>query len=172
MGKSNFLQRYHKGIFTRISPTIGVEFLTKKIVLDSGVILKAQIWDTSGSERYRSITTGHYRSAVGALLMFDLTDRETFESLGYWLQCLRDHSDDNLVVALVGKIKKMNAIANKYDLVKERPEERKVTQEEIKEYAEKENLMYIGESSALSDTNIKEVVEALMESKDRVGSKI
>ena len=172
VGKSNFLQRYHKGIFTRISPTIGVEFLTKKIVLDSGVILKAQIWDTSGSERYRSITTGHYRSAVGALLMFDLTDRETFESLGYWLQCLRDHSDDNLVVALVGKIKKMNAIANKYDLVKERPEERKVTQEEIKEYAEKENLMYIGESSALSDTNIKEVVEALMESKGRFGSKI
>ena len=104
VGKSNFLQRYHKGIFTRISPTIGVEFLTKKIVLNSGVILKAQIWDTSGSERYRSITTGHYRSAVGALLMFDLTDRETFEALGYWLQCLRDHSDDNLVVALVGKI--------------------------------------------------------------------
>ena len=56
-------------------------------------------------------------------------------------------------------------IANKYDLVKERPEERRVSQEEIQEYAEKENLLYIGESSALSDTNIKEVVEALMESK-------
>ena len=72
-------RRYHKGIFTRISPTIGVEFLTKKIVLQSGVVVKAQIWDTSGSERYRSITTGHYRSAVGALLVFDLTDRESFD---------------------------------------------------------------------------------------------
>lgn len=71
--------RYHKGIFTRISPTIGVEFLTKKIELKSGVLIKAEIWDTSGSERYRSITTGHYRSAVGALLVFDLTDRDSFD---------------------------------------------------------------------------------------------
>lgn len=71
--------RYHKGLFTRISPTIGVEFLTKKIVLKSGTVVKAQIWDTSGSERYRSITTGHYRSAVGALLVFDITDRESFD---------------------------------------------------------------------------------------------
>ena len=94
--------RYHKGIFTRISPTIGVEFLTKKIILENGIVVKAQIWDTSGSERDRSITTGHYRSAVGALLVFDLSDRETFDQLPYWLNCLREHADENLVVALVG----------------------------------------------------------------------
>ena len=114
VGKSNILQRYinfpfllylyryHKGIFTRISPTIGVEFLTKKIILENGTVLKAQIWDTSGSERYRSITTGHYRSAVGALLVFDLSDRDSFDQLSYWLNCLREHADENLVVALVG----------------------------------------------------------------------
>ena len=94
--------RYHKGIFTRISPTIGVEFLTKKIVLKNGAVVKAQIWDTSGSERYRSITTGHYRSAVGALLVFDLTDRDSFDSLSYWLNCLREHADEHLVIALMG----------------------------------------------------------------------
>ena len=76
--------------------------MTKKIVLESGTVLKAQIWDTSGSERYRSITVGHYRSAVGALLVFDLTDRESFDNLPYWLNCLREHSDENLVVALIG----------------------------------------------------------------------
>ena len=112
VGKSNILQRYytminlyryHKGIFTRISPTIGVEFLTKKIVLKNGTVVKAQIWDTSGSERYRSITTGHYRSAVGALLVFDLSDRESFDQLSYWLNCLREHADENLVVALMCK---------------------------------------------------------------------
>ena len=80
-----------------------MEFLTKKITLDSGAVLKAQIWDTSGSERYRSITTGHYRSAVGALLVFDLTDRDSFDQLSYWLNCLREHADEHLVVALVGK---------------------------------------------------------------------
>ncbi len=78
--------------------------MTKKIVLQSGVVVKAQIWDTSGSERYRSITTGHYRSAVGALLVFDLTDRESFDQLSYWLNCLVEHADENLVVALVGKL--------------------------------------------------------------------
>ena len=64
--------------------------------------------DTSGSERYRSITTGHYRSAVGALLVFDITDMDSFEQLKYWLSCLREHADENLVVALM---------ANKLDLV-------------------------------------------------------
>ena len=78
--------------------------MTKKIILENGVVVKAQIWDTSGSERYRSITTGHYRSAVGALLVFDLTDRESFDQLPYWLNCLREHADENLVVALVCKI--------------------------------------------------------------------
>ena len=73
-----FSVRYHKGVFTRMANTIGVEFLTKKIVLPDLPIIKAQIWDTSGSERYRSITTGHYRQAVGALLVCDITERETF----------------------------------------------------------------------------------------------
>ena len=53
--------RYHKGVFTRMANTIGVEFLTKKVLLPDLPAIKAQIWDTSGSERYRSITTGHYR---------------------------------------------------------------------------------------------------------------
>jgi Ras-related protein Rab-11A len=61
VGKSNILQRYYKGVFARQVPTIGVEFLTKKIYLPGLPPIKAQIWDTSGSERYRSITTGHYR---------------------------------------------------------------------------------------------------------------
>ena len=65
-------------MFTRVSPTIGSEFLTKKIAIQDGTIIKAQIWDTSGSERYRSITTGHYRSAVGALLVMDITEVESF----------------------------------------------------------------------------------------------
>ena len=95
-GKSNILQRFHKGVFTRISPTIGSEFLTKKIVLSNHPdqpVVKAQIWDTSGSERYRSITTGHYRAAVGALLVMDITEEQSFSNLDYWLQQLRDNAD-------------------------------------------------------------------------------
>ena len=72
--KSNILQRYHRGVFTRIASTIGMEFLTKRIVLLDHSLIKAQIWDTAGSERYRCITTGRYRQAVGFLLVFDIAE--------------------------------------------------------------------------------------------------
>ena len=55
------MTRYHKGVFTRMASTIGVEFLTKRIMLPEHPPIKVQIWDTAGSERYRCITTGHYR---------------------------------------------------------------------------------------------------------------
>ena len=113
-GKSNILQRYHKNVFTRVSPTIGSEFLTKKIVLNDlpdQPIIKAQIWDTSGSERYRSITTGHYRAAVGALLVMDITERESFDNLDYWLSQLRDNSHPSCQICLM---------ANKCDLENKR----------------------------------------------------
>ena len=87
-GKSNILQRYLNNLFSRVAPTIGSEFLTKKIVLSDlpdKPQIKALIWDTSGSERYRSITTGHYRQAVGALLVMDITERESFDNLDFWL---------------------------------------------------------------------------------------
>mmetsp|Transcript_46558 Transcript_46558/g.61683 ORF Transcript_46558/g.61683 Transcript_46558/m.61683 type:complete len:145 (-) Transcript_46558:221-655(-) len=141
-GKSNILQRYHKGVFTRMASTIGVEFLTKRIVLPEHPVIKAQIWDTAGSERYRCITTGHYRQAVGALLVFDITERESFNNLDYWLTQLRDNSNDQVQICLM---------ANKCDLANER----QVSSEEIEEFVAREKLIYVGECSALSDTNIK-----------------
>ena len=100
VGKSNILQRYYRGIFTGQVPTIGVEFQTKTLQIveeDTGnvVNISAQIWDTSGSERYRSIVVGHYREAVGALLVFDLTDRESFECLDHWLAELRENCKES-----------------------------------------------------------------------------
>ena len=77
--------------------------------------ISAQIWDTSGSERYRSVVVGHYRAAVGALLVYDLTDRDSFEQLDHWLKELRDNCNEHCQVVLV---------ANKVDLVNEDPNER------------------------------------------------
>ncbi len=104
--------------------------------------IKAQIWDTSGSERYRSITTGHYRQAVGAVLVFDITDRISFDQVDFWLQQLRDNSNDNVVICLM---------ANKADLA----DQRQVSSEDIELLVAREQLIYVGECSALSDTNIK-----------------
>ena len=132
-----------------MASTIGVEFLTKRIVMPEHPVIKAQIWDTAGSERYRCITTGHYRQAVGALLVFDITERESFNNLDYWLQQLRDNSNEQVQICLM---------ANKCDL----GETRQVSSEEIEEYCMRESLIYTGECSALSDTNIKSSFESLI----------
>lgn len=64
--------------------------------------MKAQIWDTAGQERYRAITSAYYRGAVGALLVYDITKRQTFDNVTRWLRELRDHADSNIVIMMAG----------------------------------------------------------------------
>ena len=88
VGKTSFLTRYTKNIMLKNpETTIGVEYTSKSILLKNhDVIVKTQIWDTSGSEKYKSITTAHYRKAVGALLFYDLTDESTFKNCVEWMK--------------------------------------------------------------------------------------
>merc|ERR1711920_883243 len=120
--------------------TIGVEFATRSLNVD-GKTIKAQIWDTAGQERYRAITSAYYRGAVGALLVYDISKRVTFEDLERWLLELRDHADPNIVIMLVG---------NKGDL----RHLRAVGQDEALAFAEKHGLACI-ETSALESTNVE-----------------
>ncbi|KAH9316640.1 hypothetical protein KI387_025267 [Taxus chinensis] len=141
VGKSNLLSRFTRNEFSLDSKsTIGVEFATRSIQVDDKLI-KAQIWDTAGQERYRAITSAYYRGAVGALLVYDVTRHVTFENVERWLKELREHSDSNIVVMLVG---------NKSDL----RHLRAVTPEEGQELAEREGL-YFMETSALESTNVE-----------------
>ncbi|KAL7087101.1 hypothetical protein ACP275_13G044900 [Erythranthe tilingii] len=141
VGKSNLLSRFTKNEFNLESKsTIGVEFATRSIHID-GKIIKAQIWDTAGQERYRAITSAYYRGAVGALLVYDVTRRSTFENVIRWLKELRDHTDPNIVVMLIG---------NKSDL----RHLLAVSIEDGKELAERESL-YFMETSALEATNVE-----------------
>ncbi|KAF1388330.1 hypothetical protein PFLUV_G00089080 [Perca fluviatilis] len=141
VGKSNLLSRFTKNEFNHDSrTTIGVEFSTRTVQL-SGFTIKAQIWDTAGLERYRAITSAYYRGAVGALLVYDITKHLTYESVERWLKELYDHADPHIVVMLVG---------NKTDL----ESERSVPNEEAKDYAEKNGLLYL-ETSALESTNVE-----------------
>lgn len=85
VGKSNLLARFARNEFYPNSKsTIGVEFQTQKMDID-GKEIKAQIWDTAGQERFRAVTSAYYRGAVGALLVYDISRRLTFESVGRWL---------------------------------------------------------------------------------------
>jgi len=154
VGKTSFLTRYTKSVVNKNpQPTIGVEYSTKSIILKNGAVVKAQIWDTSGSERYKSITTAHYRKSVGALLFFDLTDRTSFDNTVSWLKEIKDHTEEGIVVMLIG---------NKYDLVTENPDCRTVPREEAERFALMYNLKYM-ETSAKTGYNVKESFEYLVE---------
>jgi Ras-related protein Rab-11A len=91
VGKSNLLSRYARNEFNLHSKaTIGVEFQTQSMEID-GKEVKAQIWDTAGQERFRAVTSAYYRGAVGALIVYDISRRTTFDSVGRWLDELKSN---------------------------------------------------------------------------------
>lgn len=166
VGKSNLLLRFTKNDFQAESKsTIGVEFATRTLKIEDKTV-KAQIWDTAGQERYRAITSAYlwisfgtltyppsflhsyYRGAVGALLVYDITKKQTFDNAERWLNELREHADQEIVILLVG---------NKSDL----RHIRAVTTEEAREFAEKHSLFFI-ETSALDATNVDQAFEIIL----------
>ena len=89
MGKTGLISRFTKDEFlTDSQGTIGVEFATRQIEHD-GKTIEAQVWDTAGQERYRAVTSAYYRNAVGALIVYDVTKRDSFENCAKWLKARR-----------------------------------------------------------------------------------
>ena len=119
--------------------TIGIEFSTRNVIVENKKI-KAQVWDTAGQERYRAITPAFYRGAVGALIIYDITNKDTFKDTKLWMNEIRDHSDDKLAVILVG---------NKSDLANKR----QVSVKEATKYAKSLGVGFM-ETSALTAENI------------------
>jgi small GTP-binding protein len=148
VGKSCFLIRFVRDTFDEDSqPTLGVEFLTK-IVKTTSHTIQLQLWDTAGQELFRSVTSGYYRGSAGAVLMFDLTSHDSFESIDRWLQDIREVARTDVVTVLVG---------NKSDLA----DQRKVTAAEAEAYAKEHNIAYV-ETSAKSGTNVPETFDAVV----------
>lgn len=148
VGKSNLLTRFTRNEFLIDSKsTIGVEFATKNVSVD-GKILKAQIWDTAGQERFRAITSAYYKGAVGALVVYDIARQATFENVEVWLKELREHSQPDIVVMLVG---------NKSD----QRNRRKVATEDAFAFAEKYQLAFL-ETSALDGTGVDDAFRNIL----------
>ncbi|CAN6692810.1 unnamed protein product [Malus baccata var. baccata] len=132
VGKSNILSRFTRNEFCLDSKsTIGVEFATRTLQVE-GKTVKAQIWDTAGQERYRAITSAYYRGAVGALLVYDITKRPTFENVQRWLR-------------------------NKSDLINLRA----VSEDDGQSLAEREGLSFL-ETSALEATNVEKAFQTIL----------
>lgn len=141
-GKSCLLHQFIENKFKNDSShTIGVEF-GSKIINVAGKSVKLQIWDTAGQERFKSVTRSYYRGAAGALLVFDITNRESFNALSNWLSDARALASPNIVILLIGNKKDLDA-------------DREVTFLEASQFAQENELMFL-ETSAKSGENVEE----------------
>jgi len=145
VGKTSLKSQYVDGVFkSDVLSTIGVDFSSKQIVVN-GTDAKLQIWDTAGMEQFRAITRSYYRGARIALLVFDVTQKDTFSNIETWHQDLKTNTKDCHIVL----------IGNKTDLTN-----RMVSEDEAKTLAQKLGIDYI-ETSAKTRANVSNAFEAI-----------
>ncbi|KAK5579408.1 hypothetical protein RB653_009091 [Dictyostelium firmibasis] len=147
VGKTSIVKRFSDDTFDEdLLCTIGVEFKMKEVKVD-GKKVELCIWDTAGQEKFRALISSYYRGAHGIILTYDVTKRESFDNLNYWLNEVENFANrSNLVKLLVG---------NKID-----KENREVTREEGAEFAKKKAMLFI-ECSAKSKVGIQQAFEEL-----------
>uniref|UniRef100_A0A7N9CFE4 Ras-related protein Rab-3 n=1 Tax=Macaca fascicularis TaxID=9541 RepID=A0A7N9CFE4_MACFA len=149
VGKTSFLFRYADDSFTpAFVSTVGIDFKVKTIYRNDKRI-KLQIWDTAGQERYRTITTAYYRGAMGFILMYDITNEESFNAVQDWSTQIKTYSWDNAQVLLVG---------NKCDM----EDERVVSSERGRQLADHLGFEFF-EASAKDNINVKQTFERLVD---------
>ena len=149
VGKTNIIRRIMGEDFREMEATIGVEFMYINIKNidkdDPRKTMSIQIWDTSGAERYKAITTTHIRGADGAYIVYDISNESSFNHLNYWYNCIKDAADNDIIIFLIG---------NKSDLIYE--EGRDVKKKDAIDFANKYKLQGYAECSAKNNENILE----------------
>lgn len=141
VGKSSLMNRFSDNIFNEtFINTIGVDFKIRTINMD-GKVIKLQIWDTAGQERFRTIVSSYYRGAHGIMVVFDITNKESFENIPMWCEEIKKYAG--------GSVKKI-LIGNKSDF----DTKRQVEYSEAKELADSMNMDYI-ETSAKTALNVE-----------------
>ena len=141
--KTSLIKRYTKDQFGGVYlTTVGMDFQDKIIEIEDKKV-RLQIWDTAGQERFRNVTKSYFQSSQGLVLVYDITDRESFEKLNFWVDNIKNFAPENAKFILVG---------NKCDLANER----KVSYEEGENYAKNLNIKFF-EASARDGTNVNEL---------------
>ena len=150
-GKTSLLNRFAHDCFTTVTQsTIGASFIQKVINVD-GVDVKLEIWDTGGSEKYRSLAPMYYRDARGAILVYDITNEASFQEAEEWYNEFRERGMSSAVVVCA---------ANKCDL----ESQRKVSKQTGEEFMMQNQLEFLKETSALSGEGVKELFYDLTKS--------
>ena len=147
VGKSSILSRFTEKHFTEnLPPTLGIDYKIAKMVVDKTDI-KLQIWDTAGQERFRTITSSYYRGAHGIIVVYDVTDPESFNNVKQWLHEIDRYACENVNKLLVG---------NKSDLESKRA----VQTEQAKEFADSLGIEFL-ETSAKNSTNVEKAFHTM-----------
>ncbi|KAM9434766.1 RAB5A, member RAS oncogene family, a [Clarias gariepinus] len=147
VGKSSLVLRFVKGQFHEFQEsTIGAAFLTQTVCLDDTTV-KFEIWDTAGQERYHSLAPMYYRGAQAAIVVYDITNEESFTRAKNWVKELQRQASPNIVIALSG---------NKADLANKRA----VDVQEAQSYADDNSLLFM-ETSAKTSMNVNEIFTAI-----------
>lgn len=147
VGKSCLLLRFADDTYTEsYISTIGVDFKIRTIDLD-GKTIKLQIWDTAGQERFRTITSSYYRGAHGIIIVYDVTDQESFDNVKQWLNEIDRYASEKVNKLLVG---------NKSDLTAKKV----VSYEAAKEFADSVGMELL-ETSAKNATNVEKAFLAM-----------
>ena len=143
VGKTSILSRFRYGSFEQsYMPTLGIDFFTKNLFYEDKTI-RLILWDTAGQERFRSLIPSYLKNADCIIIVYDITNKDSFNSLTNWLSDAKNNTIEGTIFVICG---------NKIDL----KEKRVVTNEEIDEYIKKENLLYV-ECSAQNGEGIKEL---------------
>ena len=150
VGKTSIVLRYSEDKFNynKIA-TIGIDFKIK-VIRKGNEKIKVSIYDTAGQERFQNIVKHYYKGANGVLLVYDITKRDSFKKLEFWIEDLKENADniDNLFIYLIG---------NKNDM----ENKREVSYQEASDFAKEKNLPYI-EVSAKSGNNIKKLFDEVI----------
>ena len=148
VGKTNLVKRFMNNTFLKDSKaTVGVEFMSKTFIVDKK-IFKVELWDTAGQERYKAITAAYYKGAKGALIVYDVTNKISYDNVDKWCNELRIKGSKNINIVMIG---------NKTDL-----KDNIVVNSEMSK--EKANLLQVPvmETSALDASNVKEAFYLLI----------
>lgn len=148
-GKTSLISRYCKDEFTRTSylSTMGIDFQMKNLEINSKKI-RIQIWDTAGQERFRNIAKNYYQSSDGFIIVYDISNIDSFHTLDYWVEEIKENSQE---------LSKMILVGNKCDLI----EERQIKKEEGEAYAKKQKMIFY-EVSAKDGTNVNKAFDNLI----------
>ena len=148
VGKTNIMSKFLKNQFLENSKaTVGVEFGSKLFIHENHKI-KAQIWDTAGQEKYKAITGAYYKGSKGALVIYDITRKDTFANIEKWVNDLKTTGDPKITIIIIG---------NKNDLA----DKRQVTKEEGEEKAKSFGCAFL-ETSAFSGDNIDKAFDIMV----------